>query len=118
MDSKIETLLLDRMNEFNPKLSFENDAHKLIVSLDDKRAEIVWPNPIMEVFFDFWEDEEKVFSESLEYYDGENVNEVVNDIHESISRFLLNSTRLVKKGLILKITEFQYKKGDVWISVF
>ena len=64
MDRKpeLEKKLLDLFIEFSPKVEEANDAYQLSVSFGTKRAEVVWPYPLHEVFFDFWEGDSKVIA--------------------------------------------------------
>jgi hypothetical protein len=115
---EIERELLGILGAFSPSIEVENDAYQLSVSLAAKRAEVVWPYPLHEVFFDFWEGDSKVLSESFEFYEGESDSELVEYLCSVLNRFLANNTRLQTHGMLLKTTELQYQQGGVWQSVF
>lgn len=52
MDRKpeIEKKLLDLFQEFSPKIEVAKDAYHLSVSFGEKKAEMIWPYPLHEVF--------------------------------------------------------------------
>ncbi|ADZ92005.1 hypothetical protein Marme_2778 [Marinomonas mediterranea MMB-1] len=120
MDRKpeLERELLDLLSTFSPTIEVANDAYQLSVSLAAKRAEVVWPHPFHEVFFDFWEGDRKVLSESFEFYEGESDTELIEYLSSVLDRFLTNAIRVQVQGKFLKTTELQYQQGDVWNSVF
>ncbi|MEW8029834.1 MAG: hypothetical protein AB2792_09640 [Candidatus Thiodiazotropha sp.] len=115
---ELEGELLGLLSAFSPTIAVKNDAYQLSVSLAAKRAEVAWPYPLHEVFFDFWEADRKVLSESFEFYEGESDSELIEYLCSVLNRFLANSTRLQTQGKLLKTTELQYQQGDVWQSVF
>ncbi|MGD9170519.1 MAG: hypothetical protein PVI97_10740 [Candidatus Thiodiazotropha sp.] len=115
---ELERDLLGLLSAYSPAIEVENDAYQLSVLLAAKRAEVVWPYPLHEVFFDFWEGESKVLSESFEFYEGESDAELIEYLCSVLSRFLTNNTRLQTQGKLLKTTELQYQQGGVWQSVF
>lgn len=120
MESKPELKreLLGLLSAFSPTIGVVNDAYHLSVSSGEKRAEVLWPYPLHEVFFDFWEGDSKVLSESFEFYDGESNSELIEYLCSVLNRFLTNTIRVHVQGNLLKTTELQYQQGGVWHSVF
>lgn len=112
------TRLLELMAQFKPKSSAEKDAHRLEFQHRGKSVVIFWPNLVMEVFFDFIEGGEKLLAESVEYYDSESPETQAQDIAEIAQRFLLNETRLVTVGSLLKRREIQYCRASEWMTIF
>ena len=115
---ELEEELLGLLSAFSPTIEVDNDAYQLSVSLASKRAEVIWPYPLYEVFFDFREGNRKVLSDSFEFYEGESDSELVEYLCSVLNRFLANNTRLQIQGKLLKTTELQYQQGGVWQSVF
>lgn len=120
MDRKpeLEREILDLLSGFAPRIEVAEDAYQLSVSFDAKRAEVVWPYPLHEVFFDFWEGDRKVLSESFEFYEGESDSELFEYLGSVLNRFLTNTIRVHVQGKFLKTTELQYQQGGVWQPVF
>ncbi|MCX2835088.1 hypothetical protein [Microbulbifer thermotolerans] len=120
MDRKpdLERKLLETLSAFSPKIEVAKDAYQLSVSLHTKRAEIVWPYPLHEVFFDFWEEDCKVLSESFEFYEGESDSELVEYLGSVLNRFFSNTVRVYVQGKLFKTKELQYQQGGLWQPVF
>ena len=120
MDRKpeIERELLGLLRAFSPIIYVANDAYQLSVSSAAKRVEVVWPYPLHEVFFDFWDGDSKILSESFEFYEGESDHEFIEYMCAVLNRFLNNSIRLYVQDKLFKITELQFSQGGVWQPVF
>lgn len=120
MDRKLELEreLLGLLSAFSPTIDVANDAYQLSVSSAAKRAEVVWPYPLHEVFIDFWDRDKKVLSESFEFYEGESDHDLIECLCSILNRFLNNSIRLHVQGELFKTTVLQYKQGGVWQPVF
>lgn len=117
-DLQLEKVIAESLAEYSPRLSWENNAYRLKAGKAVMNVEVVWPYPLMEVYFDFTEKEEKVFSESVEFYEGESNSELAEYIVHVVRRFLDNPARIEKLGILLKRTELQVSKDGKWINVF
>lgn len=115
---ELEKELLRLLSTFSPAIGVAKDAYQLSVSSSTKRAEVIWPYPLHEVFFDFWEGNTKILSESFEFYEGESDSELVEYLYSVLNRFLTNNVRFHAQGKFLKTRELQYQQGGVWKSVF
>lgn len=115
---QFERQLLEVLADFEPALSVENGAHRIAATKHPKSALVVWPYSLAEVFLDFSDHGEVVFSESVEYYDEEPREEQLKDIARVLRNFLLNETRVSTVGRLLSRSELQFRQGDKWISVF
>lgn len=110
--------LVEALADFTPSLSVEKGAHRLAVKHHAKSVVVVWPHSLGEVCFDFLEDGEVLLAESVEYYDEEPPAVQAQDVAQVIRNFLLNETRVVAVGTLLKRQELQCCNGGNWVSVF
>ena len=117
-DKNIEKELLTSLSGYEPTINWEKDAYNLKLEYKNKSTKVVWPYPLMEVFFDFWEGNKKIFSESFEFYENETNEELVEYLLEISNNFFSNETRIETFGKLLKRNELQFKKGEEWVSVF
>ena len=74
------TRLIEALFEFNPTNLGSNDVWKILLSSKNKKIELTWPYPVMEIYFDFIESEEKVFTEWFEYYENETNEEIITEV--------------------------------------
>jgi hypothetical protein len=111
-------LLVDALAEFSPSQSVDGGVHRLAVTYEAKSVVVVWPQSLGEVYFDFLESGEVLLAESVEYYDEEPPAEQAQDIAQVVRNFLLNETRLVAVGRLLKRQELQHRNQGTWVSVF
>jgi hypothetical protein len=117
-DKKLESDLITSLASYAPRISWEKDAYMLETSYKNKRALVVWPYPLMEVFFDLWENNKKIFSESFEFYENETNEELVEYLVNILKNYFDHETRVETEGKLFKHQELQFKKGDEWVSVF
>jgi hypothetical protein len=113
-----ERQLCAALADFGPSLSFDKSAFRVVARKDSKSVLVLWPHPVAEVFLDFVDGGQTVLSESVEYYDAEQVTEQVQDVAQAIRNFLLNETRVAVVGRLFRRSELQLRLGDGWISVF
>jgi hypothetical protein len=113
-----EQQLLEALANFEPTLTAGNEAYRVSATHHAKHALMVWPLLLSEVFIDFSERGEVVFSESVEYYDKEPREEQLRDIAQVLRNFFLNETRIATVGGLLRRTELQFHLADQWVSVF
>lgn len=114
----LEQSLKSSLADYNPVLELEGDAYKLRLNQGDKHIKVTWPYPLMEVYFDFWDGETIVFSESFEFYEKETDEELAEYITDVAKKYLTNQTRIITIGKLLKRKELQFNDGSEWISVF
>ncbi len=110
--------LLKSLAQHNPAVSAEENAYRLRFARDLKLVEILWPNQGSEVFFDFMNSEELLFSESIEYYEKETGMEQAEDVARVVQNFLLNEVKVAEAGLLLRRRELQSYRSGKWLSVF
>jgi hypothetical protein len=113
-----EKLLLEALADLSPTIGARGSVYRVSANSGAKRAAITWPYPLGEVFLDLTEHNEVVFSESVEYYEGEGFVEQVEDIAHVLRNFFHNETRVVVVGSLLKRRELQFRAGSGWVSVF
>jgi hypothetical protein len=120
MDRKpeLERELLELFSAFSAKIEIAKEAYQLSVCHGSKRAEVVWPYPLHEVYFDLWDGQSKVLSESFEFYEGEPDSELVEYLGVVLDRFFNHPTRVQVQGRLLKRKDLQYQQGGVWCSIF
>jgi hypothetical protein len=119
MDSvPFEGQLLETLAEFEPTLVAGKDTYRVYATHHAKGVLVVWPHLLSEVFIDFSDRGEVVFSESVEYYDGEPREEQLRDIAQVLRNFFLNETRVASVGRMLRRTELQFCCANRWVSVF
>jgi hypothetical protein len=109
--------LLEALAAFEPALSTENGAYRVLAKYEAKGAVVIWPYPLAEVFLEFVEGGEVVLSESVEYYAAEPPAEQLKDIAQVLRNFFLNETRVATVGAVLKRSELQFRRGEKWVSV-
>jgi hypothetical protein len=110
--------VLETLREFEPTLVAGNEAYRVSATHQAKGALVVWPLLVSEVFIDFSDRGEVVFSESIEYYDEEPREEQLRDIAQVLRNFFLNETRVASVGRLLRRTELQFRSANEWFSVF
>ena len=113
-----EQQLLDALADFAPTLAVEKGSYRINAMFDSKQVAIVWPYPLAEVFLDFSVPDGVIFSEWVEYYDGESDAEQILDIARTVRNFLLHEIRVVKIDRLLKRSELQFQQAGTWSSVF
>jgi hypothetical protein len=96
-----EKELLDFLDGYSSNLSWENESYKLIVFKSEKTVEITWPYPINEVYFDFFENENKIFTEWVEFYADESLSEQCKHISYIAKRYLDLPCRIDTSGKLL-----------------
>jgi hypothetical protein len=111
--------LLKVCEKYSPKLCYEKEIYKLFVTYQNKQAEVVWPSKLKEIFFDFWDSEGRIFSDSVELYnDGESAANIPGYIGDVLHNFFEHETRLQTSGKLLKIKGLLFKKDDEWQTIF
>jgi hypothetical protein len=114
----LELSLKSSLADYNPVLELEGDAYKLHLNQGDKRIKVTWPYPLMEVYFDFWDGETIIFSESFEFYENETHEELAEYLVDVAKKYLTNQTRTITIGKFLKRKELQFNDGSEWSPVF
>lgn len=117
-DPLLEALLAGALEGLAPVLSHSESAYELEASHGAKRAKVIWPVPLPQLFFEFYEGEALLFSDSAEYYAGETLKEMAEEAIRVVGNFLSHETRLLKVGRLLKRPELQYEKDREWRSIF
>ena len=117
-DIKLENNLVNSLSSYAPRIGRDKEAYMLEASYKNKRALVVWPYPLMEIFFDLWDNNKKIFSESLEFYENENKEELAEYLIKILKNYFDHETRVETEGKLLKRQELQFKNGDEWVSVF
>jgi hypothetical protein len=111
-------LLLKSLTQHNQAVTAEENAYRLRFNRDSKLVEVLWPNQGNEVFFDFMNREELLFSESVEYYENETGLQQAEDIARVVQNFLIDEVKVAEAGLLLKRRELQSYRSGKWLSVF
>jgi hypothetical protein len=117
-NSAFEKLLLETLADFSPTISKRDGAYHVSAESGVKRVNIVWPYPLGEVFLDFLEHGEVLHADWVDYYNGEETVEQVEDIARVVRNFLHNETRVAVLGSSLEDRELQYWMQTKWISIF
>ena len=108
----------DSLKEYEPSIHLVNDAYSLNVSKDTKCVTITWSYPLMEVYFYFVENNEKIMSESLEFYENETQKEFSDYIIYVVIRYFTLPTRVETLGTLLKRKELQVKEDNEWKCIY
>ncbi len=117
-DPQLAQKLTEALAGYSAQLNWLHDAYNLSAEKVPKRVKITWPYPLTEVYFDFLQNDANIFSESIEFYDGESSDELCEYVAHVVKRFLDHPSRIESLGTFLKRTELQILEGDKWISVF
>lgn len=91
-DLSLESLLQASLAEFAPEITTGKIAYELVAHVPDRKITVTWPCSLMEVFFDFSGPGERVFSESVEFYEGESSAELAEYVAYVAKRFLKLNT--------------------------
>ncbi|MNR25581.1 hypothetical protein D3C85_1427410 [compost metagenome] len=113
----VEEGLKEKLKGYSPEIVSDTDRVSVSAKYEDRKIEVVWPFPVMEIYFDHWIGESKVFSESYEYYEGETVQEIIEDVAGYICKFLGNESRVVEVGKLFKRKELQVLVNGEWASI-
>ncbi len=111
-------LLVKSLSSFSPTLKAQDEAYEMQCERSPKAVTVLWPNQVGEVFFDFMEDGELLFSQSVEHYGDEVGAEEATDVARTVENFLLSEIRVTEVGWFPKRKELQYLCGEKWRSVF
>lgn len=114
----LEALLTGALEGFAPVLTHGDSAYELEASHGEKRAKVIWPVLLPELFFEFYRGEALLFSDSAEFYEGEALKEMAEEAIRVVAKFLGHETRLWEAGRLLKRRELQYEKDGEWRSIF
>ena len=117
-DTAVENELNSALKEFSVQLTCSGEAYTLKAAKSEKSIEINWPHPLMEVFFDFVENGNVIFSESIEFYENETQKELRDYLIYVVKRFFNLPTRIESIGRLPKRTELQVKESEQWSSIF
>ena len=90
------------------------DAQIVVAVSSQKTIRITWAQKANEVYFDFTMDQSKSYSDWVDFYKGESVEEIGRYIFEVASRFFVNRTRVRTEGHLLVREAIEYAKGDEW----
>ncbi len=112
-------MLLTVCEKYSPAICCEKEVYKILMTYKNKRAEVIWPSKLREVFFDFWDSEERIFSDSVEFYSkDEPITNMPIYIGNVLTNFFEHQTRLQQSGGWLKIEELLFEKDGRWQTVF
>ena len=117
-DLKLEKELTDALRGYPISVDWVNETYKLTARKGEKSVVVTWPYPLMEVYFDFIENDKETFSESVEFYEGESPSELCDYLTYVIKRFLNSPSRIETRGKLLKRSELQVSESGKWVSVF
>ena len=115
---ELEEELKESLKEYSPTIILKYDAYTLNATKNTKSVSITWPYPLMEVYFDFIENNKKIMSESIEFYDNETQKEFSDYIVYLIKRYFTLSTRVETLGSLLKRKELQVKINNEWHPIY
>jgi hypothetical protein len=118
LNEEIENSLLSSLVRFLPKLTVERNAYKLVSTFETKCVEVIWPHPLKEVFFDFLDSGEKIYSDSIEFSEDERAIDISEYLVKVIENFLLHETRLDEVGVVFKSRELKFSNDRGWQSIF
>ncbi len=117
--SECSNALVKVCEKYSPKVRYEKETYKLFATYQDKRAEVVWPSKLNEIFFDFWDSEERIFSDSVELYQEDELAANIPDyIGDVLYSFFEHETRLQTGDKPLKIQGLLFKKEGEWQTIF
>ena len=117
-DTAVEKELCLALKEFSVQLSCSGETYTLKAAISEKSIKVTWPHPLMEVFFDFVEHGNVIFSESVEFYENETQNELRDYLIYVVKRFFNLPTRIESIGRFPKRKELQVKESEQWSSIF
>ncbi len=117
-NEELEQALSKTLSDYSVSITWEKQAYKLNAFKGSKRISITWPYPLMEVFFDFVENDKKIMSESIEFYGNETQDEFCDYIIYIASRFFNFPSRLETVGRFPKRKELQVNQNNEWCSIF
>lgn len=117
-NTELETKFIRSLKDFSVEIVVENNAYKLVAQLNSKSILVTWAYPLMEVFFDFKENNKAINSDSIEIYDGESVSELHEYVTSIIINYFRHQTRIETLGRLLKRQELQIYSNGQWMSVF
>lgn len=118
INKTIEKLLNEDLSEYSPSLKFESDSHLIVASNNAKSIAICWPYPLMEVFFNFIDNNKIIASESVELYENETDLELVSYIIHIVKRYLSLPSQVNTFGIFFKTTELQVLHNEKWEYIF
>ncbi|MCJ8332296.1 MAG: hypothetical protein HRT89_22480 [Lentisphaeria bacterium] len=75
-DSKITNELQEALEDYLVSLEWDINSYKIVLKNADKSLNVCWPYPVQESYFDFHEENEMVFHEFIEMYNGESHSEM------------------------------------------
>jgi len=117
-DTALEHKLKSALKEFSVILNWSGEAYTLKATKSQKTIEVTWPFPLMEVYFDFVENGNVAFSESIEFYENETQTDLRDYLVYVVQRFFNLPTRIETIGRFPKRTELQVKESEQWSNIF
>ena len=117
-EEEIRSALSSFTDLYSSEVEKTDSAFKITLKNQSKKILITWPIDISEVFFDFFDNEEKIFHEWLECMEVNDKNIFIEFAISIPKKYLEHETKVITEGKLLKIKKLVYFSGHCWVDIF
>jgi hypothetical protein len=114
-----EESLIASLAEFGASVSRRGASFVVDVSSGAKQVVVEWPLEVCETYFDFFDNGEDFYSDWMEYYESESVEDQLADVHRIVRDYLTHESRVVRDPKILfGASQLEFKRDGGWYNTF
>jgi hypothetical protein len=117
-DPQLEKDITDVFSEYSPRIEWDDDVYHLFITKGTKQIKVVWAYKVSEVNFDFFEDDIKIYTDWIDFYEGETTSEIFNLITFLVNRFVNLPSRVVTEGRWLRTTNLEVCENGQWVNIY
>jgi hypothetical protein len=115
---QLEKEIINAFTLYSTNLKWDDGVYKIDIAKDVKRVNVEWAYHVNEVYFDFFENDIKIYKDWADFYEGETSSEIFNFISFLVKRYINLPCRVITHGKWLKTTDLEVYVNEEWVNIY
>ncbi len=117
-DYQLEKDITGAFAEYSTTFEWDEGLYTIDVTKGVKRVKVNWAYDVHEVYFDFFENDKKIYEDWADFYSGETTSEIFNFVMFLVKRFINLPSRVFTQGKLLKTTDLAVNESGHWVNLY
>jgi hypothetical protein len=117
-DYQLEKEITEAFAEYSTNLEWDEWLYTIVVTKRSKQIKVEWAYNVNEVYFDFFENDTKIYKDWADFFAGETTSEIFNYVKFLVNRFINLPSRVITQGKWLKTTNLEVCENGKWEDIY